>query len=86
MYQQISLQVIWVSHFCDFKSILQINYSSERDMGLGRNSTRIASRKKTTNYEYESESEESDTNWNERKAKKKLSNGRNNGKNSKKYT
>lgn len=54
-------------------------------MGLGRNSTRIASRKKTTNYEYESESEESDTNWNERKAKKKLTHGRNNGKNNKKY-
>ena len=80
------MQVIWVSNdFDSFQSILMIKLSSERDMGLGRNSTRIASRKKTTNYEYESESEE-ESDWNERKSKKKLSNGRNNGKNSKKYT
>lgn len=59
----------------------------ERDMGLGRNSTRLASRKQVKNYEYESEESEESDNWNERKAKRKLSNGRNNGKSSKKsYT
>ena len=56
----------------------------ENCMGFGRNSSRIASRKKTTNNSYYDSESDTDTNWNERKSKKKLGNGRNNGKNSKK--
>ncbi|KAL7012850.1 hypothetical protein ACKWTF_015077 [Chironomus riparius] len=56
----------------------------ENCMGFGRNSSRIASRKKTTNNSYYDSESDTDTNWNERKTKKKLGNGRSNGKNNKK--
>lgn len=60
----------------------------ENCMGLGRNSSRIASRKKTTNSSYYDDFDddpESDANWSastkEKTSKKKSGNGNRNGKN-----